>query len=138
MTIHMSEELEKRYEALFDALVPFSGKCETEEGETLRAVSKIHYRYYNDGDKFYEGYGCETAGPSHAYLVDVSPFRDKVAPILDKMDGTDDTQYEEGLNELADTVVSLIELQLRLDKPLTPNDTDMFESESHYQEEDYD
>jgi len=31
-------------------LVPDSGPADTHEGEILRAVSKIYYRYYNDGD----------------------------------------------------------------------------------------
>jgi hypothetical protein len=34
---------------LFQQLVPASGKCNTVEGELLRAASKIYYDYYNNG-----------------------------------------------------------------------------------------
>jgi hypothetical protein len=133
-TIHLSDELEQRNDVLFQKLVPFQGKCETAEGEALRAVNKIVYRYYNDGDKFFRGYGCETAGPAHAYLMDESIFRDAIRPILQKMDGANDRSYERGLVALTDTVVTQIELLLRLGEKLTPNTQDMFDCDSHFQE----
>lgn len=40
---------EAKYEKLFAELVPASGKCETFEGELLRAISKIYYDYTNNG-----------------------------------------------------------------------------------------
>jgi hypothetical protein len=138
MTIHLSETLQERNEVLFGRLVPFSGKCETAEGETLRAVNKIVYRYYNDGDKFFEGYGCETAGPAHAYLFEVSPLQREVAPIIDRMDGADDQGYEQGLVELTDTVVTHIEGLLDSGHHLTPNDFDMLDCESRYEDEEDD
>lgn len=35
---------------LYDKLVPKEGSCKTIEGELLRAVSRIKYRWFNDGD----------------------------------------------------------------------------------------
>ena len=39
----------KQYEKLSATLVPASGKCDTVEGEILRAASKIYYDAYNNG-----------------------------------------------------------------------------------------
>lgn len=54
---------------LNDLLIPASGAAETAAGEILRAVERIGYRFNNDGDYFYGGYGLETAGSSAAYLT---------------------------------------------------------------------
>lgn len=134
-TIHIPDELQSRNDVLFRKLVPSMGKCKTQEGETLRAVAKIVYRYYNDGDKFYEGYGVETAGSAHAYLMDKSPFRAELDPILNAMTEVTDRKYEQGLVELLDTVVTRIELMQRNKKKLTPNHDDMLECEAHFEED---
>lgn len=63
-------------ETLFDELVPESGMADTVAGEIVRALMRILYRDSNDGDKFYEGYGLETAGPSAAYLMSVDELED--------------------------------------------------------------
>ena len=57
-------KLEKRSNVLFDKLVPGSGASDTVEGEMIRAINRLIYRFYNDGDFFYQGYGAETAGPA--------------------------------------------------------------------------
>ena len=62
-------EWEKRNNLLFDKLVANSGASETVEGEILRAVNRIIYRWGNDGDYFWTGYGAETVGPAMAYLI---------------------------------------------------------------------
>ena len=38
---------------LFEELVPAEGPCETVAGELIRAISRIGYRDWNDGDVFY-------------------------------------------------------------------------------------
>lgn len=53
-----------------DTLVPSYGATGTIEGEILRAALRIHYRFYNDGDMFFERYGCETCGVPLAFLTD--------------------------------------------------------------------
>ena len=40
---------EKKYEELFNSLVPARGMANTTDGEALRAVSKIYYDAYNNG-----------------------------------------------------------------------------------------
>jgi hypothetical protein len=135
-TIHIPEELEARNSVLFQKLVPLQGKCKTQEGETLRAVNKIVYRYYNDGDRFWIGYGTEAGpGAAHAYLVEKSPFRAELEPILDGMVEVTDNKYERGLVELVDTVVTRIELMKRNKKKLTPNEDDMLECEARFEED---
>ena len=62
-------DLKNRNQVLFDKLVPGQGDSEFVEGEMIRAMNRLVYRWYNDGDKFWEGYGTETAGPAHSFLV---------------------------------------------------------------------
>jgi hypothetical protein len=66
-------DIEDRFQAAFKKLVPGDGPCETKEGEILRAIGRIQYRWYNDGDWWDEGYGCETVGPAVAFLHDILP-----------------------------------------------------------------
>lgn len=71
---------------LFSALVPPSGKADTVAGEILRALHKVGYRYYNDGDHYFEGYGLETCGSNAVYLIKhtnqiISTFLKDTAPI---------------------------------------------------------
>lgn len=61
-------DMNARYESLYKKMVPSEGPAKTFEGEVLRACSKLGYRWNNDGDRFYTGYGCETAGPAATFL----------------------------------------------------------------------
>ena len=65
------EEIDNFYEELCDKYVPASGQAKTVGGEIVRAVSRIHYRFYNDGDFAGYGYGIETVGSACSYLSDV-------------------------------------------------------------------
>ena len=58
-----------RFDELFDELVPMSGKADSLAGEIIRAVSRIVYRYYNDGDIVGVGYGNETCNPAARFLT---------------------------------------------------------------------
>lgn len=44
---------ETRINELFEELVPPQGKADTVAGEIIRAVCRLHYRNWNDGD-----HGC--------------------------------------------------------------------------------
>jgi hypothetical protein len=59
-----------RLEKLFNKLVPARGKADSVEGEMVRAMMRVLYRYHNDGDFFFRGYGKETVKPSVDYLKD--------------------------------------------------------------------
>lgn len=62
-------DYEDKLEALFDEYVPGTGKSDTLGGEIIRAVNKIGYRWYNDGDVYFIGYGKETCGPAAKFLT---------------------------------------------------------------------
>jgi len=67
------KSIEDKISKLFDKLVPGSGPAETVEGEMVRAINRILFRYYNDGDFYFRGYGKETVSPSVKYLLVVPP-----------------------------------------------------------------
>ena len=52
---------EDRINKLFKELVPDTGKADSLAGELVRAMSRIGYRFYNDGDQLGIGYGKEPA-----------------------------------------------------------------------------
>ena len=120
-------EAEDKHEVLFDALVPGSGACDTVAGELIRAITKIMYRDYNDGDLFYEGYGIETAGNAASYLSDHG-FEDDIIHIAEM--GLEDDAYTEALEKLdAKIIQSIIDNPELLETPL---DYDMYEADSDW------
>ena len=127
-------KLEDRNEALYGELVPGSGNTGTVEGEMLRAINKIVYRWWNDGDKFYEGYGTETAGPAHSYLVNSNnPLRDTLASILDKAVGSSgDAAYERILELALTKVLDHIESK---EGNYTKSGEDMYDYSPEYEDE---
>lgn len=94
------EKLHKKY-------VPSYGKAKSVYGEILRAYARLVYRFYNDGDMFFKGYGVDTCGSSLLYLSDtIDGFMDsklsnairkwkRDSPIYD-----DEDQYEKMLIEV--------------------------------------
>ena len=72
----------KDYDKFYAKLVSGSGPCDTVEGEMLRAISKIVYRYNNDGDFYFKGYGKETAYPAYKYLTTASPLKAELKPVF--------------------------------------------------------
>ena len=100
---------EAEWDRLWKELVANSGASETVEGEMLRAIGKVYYRYYNDGDLFFKGYGIETAGSAFWYLTNVSPLKDHLRSILDleKMDQSDDA-YEAELVKAINAILTYV------------------------------
>lgn len=100
----------------FDELVPSSGPAETVAGEIVRATMRLLYRDYNDGDKFYEGYGKETCGSSAQYLIDIFDEDERIFRILldlservpNMSEEKGDEVYTEGLNKVASIVIERI------------------------------
>ena len=124
-------ELEKRNDALYGKLVPGMGKADTKEGEMLRAINRIIYRYYNDGDEYFRGYGTETVGPAHSFLVNANTG---VRSAMEKIFG-DGTNYEETIQDALEHILSHIEAK---QGKYTPNTEDMFSYEAEFEdEEDY-
>ena len=100
----VGKELEDRNEKFFH-LVPGQGKADTVQGEMLRAINKIVYRWGNDGDEYMRGYGTETAGPAHSYLINSNnPLQHELTIIFRR--GTD---YEETIKLALKTILDYIE-----------------------------
>jgi len=108
ITEFVGKELEDRNEPLYDKLVPGQGDAETIEGEMLRAINRIIYRFYNDGDKYFQGYGTETAGPAHSFLVNANhPLKSAMVKLFDEPSG--DNSYERMLKDVLDMILDYIE-----------------------------
>lgn len=56
---HLNDADEEKSNAWWDMYVPVCGKCNTLGGEILRAINKLVYRYYNDGDTVDHYYGSD-------------------------------------------------------------------------------
>lgn len=86
-------------QVFFDELVPPSGKADTEAGELVRAMMRIVYRDWNDGDLFYDGYGKETCLPSVQYLCDT--FEPSLRMFEDIAEnGLEEDEYTEALGDI--------------------------------------
>jgi hypothetical protein len=138
----INSDLEKRQQTLYDELVPGMGNADTLEGEMLRAINRIIYRYYNDGDFFYKGYGTETAGPAHSFLINSSEIPLAIQSTLQSIftkimqsSGDEEQTYERAIEFALKQIVDYIEAK---NGNYTPSDEDMFKYPSEYEdEEDY-
>lgn len=98
----------------FDALVPPDGKSDTVAGEIVRALMRLLYRWYNDGDYFYKGYGIDTLASSVQYLaLEAEMLDDEAVERLMESD-PDEDEYERTIlrwaNEIMDELVDMPEL----------------------------
>ncbi len=106
----------------FELLVPSSGPADSQAGELVRAMMRLLYRDFNDGDVFYEGYGLETCANAAQYLCN-----EIGAPIIDIVETTANKQatsseYTRALEEMSGIVIDTL-----IDNPQlfdTPNDSD--------------
>lgn len=88
----------------FDELVPESGPAKTVAGELVRAIMRILYRDYNDGDLWYTGYGKETCGDSVIYLIEhIEDLQDLFDDMIYKE--MEDAEYTDALEDVASRVM---------------------------------
>lgn len=107
---------EEMNEVLFEELVPSMGKADTKGGEILRAVNRIQYRYWNDGDIAGQGYGKRTVNPAVRFLdlvvdrLKYSNFRTLVNDFRDYVYGTyvSDSEYDVRVNMLVKEAIIYI------------------------------
>lgn len=96
----------------FELLVPSEGTEETVAGEMVRAMMRVLYRYYNDGDKFMAGYGLQTCGSSMCYLVEMMPdaWADYAQRGVDEADRyiDNDDAYLQLITDLSDSLVEYL------------------------------
>ena len=134
--------IEEKLNGLFDELVPATGKADTAAGEIVRAICRIGYRNYNDGDHIGQGYGRETCNPAARFLA--KKCDDRVARCVGDAWGIFlDDLYDEALEKLEIAVCEYLDAHPEL--KTTPNDEDMFDyrdpyedvDEDDYEDEDY-
>ncbi len=111
----------------FKILVPSKDKADTVAGEIIRAIMRIMYRDYNDGDVFYSGYGVETAGPAAAYLMDKLPENLSNQLITIAENELKDDEYTDALETLETRIIDYLNNHQEL--IATKNNEDMFEYE---------
>lgn len=123
----------KKIEALFEELVPESGKADTVAGEIVRAVSRIAYRNYNDGDHIGIGYGNETCNPAARYLGKVVGGRVQQA-IIDMWGVGNDDRYDKAVEVLEEAVLEYLEQHPELKD--TANSEDMWDYRNELEDRD--
>lgn len=121
--INQIRESEDPISTAFELLVPSSGAADTVAGEMIRAMMRILYRDYNDGDVFYDGYGIETCGDAVAYLCDKMPDLEQQFEDIALRNFTD-AAYTDSIQEIADEVLD--EIYADPDLVTTKNTEDMF------------
>lgn len=137
---------EKRINKLFEELVPVSGKAESLAGELIRAMSRIAYRYYNDGDQVGMGYGKQTCNPAARFLM--AKGNKRISSLATAIWGIyDESAYEDLLDILAGAVADYVEQNPTLRNTQTEDmwsyrtdEDDAWadeEEEDDYEEEDY-
>ena len=99
---------EYKINALFGELVPSCGKAETIAGEIIRAVSRIAYRYYNDGDHIGVGYGNVTCNSAARFLIEEAGSEIAEA-VLNIWGLEDENPYNKGLSIVLEKVLEYIE-----------------------------
>ena len=119
------------FEHLFDTLVPNNGKCDTLAGELLRAINRIEYRWFNDGDRFNEDYGIETCGQPAYFLAHYIYEEEDEAPFWNILlnvdtDGNDE-KYDEMIEELKNKAVEFLKAHQEL---LATETSDMYDVNS--------
>lgn len=139
---------ENRINALFEELVPASGKADSLAGELVRAMSRIAYRFYNDGDQVGIGYGKETCNPAARFLIakggkEIESLTTAIWQVYSE------EAYEKLLDVLAGAVADRVETDLQLREMPTEDMWDFYdkdedvddseeEFEDDYEEEDWD
>ena len=133
-------ELEKRSNDYFEKLVPGQGNADTIEGELLRAINRIIYRYYNDGDFYYKGYGTETAGPAHSFLINSTDIPLEIQSTLKSIfskimssSGDEEKTYERLTEFALEKILDHIDSK---DGNYTQSNEDMLKYDSEFEDED--
>ena len=139
----------ERLNDLFEELVPLEGKADSLAGEIVRAVSRIGYRFLNDGDHLGVGYGKETCNPAGRFLIKKAPK--EIGDLTAALWGMySEAGYEAVLDLLVEKTAVYIETHPELREQPTE---DMFsfrdrdedvddswedEEEDYYEEDEYD
>lgn len=131
--MYINEDCQK----LFDELVPASGPSNCVAGELIRAVNKIGYRFYNDGDHIGRDYGNETCNAAARYLI--SNTQNKQGELVKAMWGlADEDEYEKLLISLEDEVTEYVMSHPELREKETDDMLDYDDPDDYRYDEDED
>ena len=89
---HLSETDRAKFDEFFDKYVPINGSADTLGGEILRAINRIVYRYYNDGDTVDRYYGNE-----YNHLRACDTFLNTYCPAYHSLSNINELEYEKNL-----------------------------------------
>lgn len=70
ITMMTKKQAEEYLRKAFDKAVPDTGAADNLYGEIVRAINRIGYRWYNDGDKLGVGYGKQTCNAAGRFLLE--------------------------------------------------------------------
>ena len=127
--------LEIRISGLFDELVPMKGKADTVAGEIARAINRIVYRNWNDGDHLGVGYGRETCNPAGRYLA--AKCGPEVEKAVSALWGVElDETYDKELDALMQAVLDYLDGHPEL--RTTKNTEDMWDYRDRHEDVDSD
>ena len=116
----MNEAVNDRLSKQFEELVPLEGKAESLAGEIVRAISRIGYRFYNDGDQLGIGYGKETCNSAGRFLA--ANTGEAIASMVWALWGVyRKDSYEKLLDKLAEMVCDYIDDHPELREQPTPD-----------------
>ena len=121
---------QKEHGELWARLVPAEGKANTVAGEVLRAVSRLYYRWFNDGDRVTPSVDSWAVTESvfsafnflYQFRDPISGFSTK-ALMEDIVFAATDEDYEQALERAADAVIEWAVAQ-----PDTPNEDDFLDT----------
>ena len=120
-----------KLQVYFDYLVPDRGNADTVAGEIVRAMMRLLYRDYNDGDVFYEGYGFETCAAAASFVADKLDLYEDFENIAES--GLSEDNYTEALEKITSKVISY--LQKHEELLATPNEEDMLDTPTDWLED---
>ena len=120
---------QKEYEELWERLVPGQGPAATKAGEALRALSKLYYRWFNDGDRIENSMTEWDAegGAARAFNY-LYQFRDAASgftarELMENVVSADTEEaYEAALEKAADAII-----EWAAGQPDTPNTEDFLD-----------
>ena len=75
---------EDRINKLFKELVPETGKADSLAGELVRAMSRIAYRFYNDGDMVEDQIRMDKEAGREPLAYDPQFFYDTIVELMEQ------------------------------------------------------
>lgn len=114
---------QKMYNKLYKKLVPDRGCASTSDGELLRVISKIYYRYYNDGDTYYNLIYNEMITPLSANRIINKENACTIESMLNDLgDGSskwDNMQLEKTVNRVMQIILLNMSTETKIINPDT-------------------